>query len=197
MLNLHYIFQYEFKLRFDPYNDYLKQAVRTALACILAIIVYRSLPQFHEGYWAVLTSAFIIQTRVGNTFKQQLLSVSICGLLASFFSWLAILISPSTISLAIYLAILGAAMIYFSRTGHIMLVRSFFITLFAFFVSSKPACVSFLCEAGKINKLQNTAINAPMVVSVQRAIISVCASTGAIAVINMTTMAVMGMTKIP
>ncbi len=148
MVNLAYFLRYEFSHRFDPYNDYLKQAVRTALACLLAVVLYRVLPQYNQAYWAILSAAFLIQTRVGKTASEQLLSMSLCGLLAACVAVLAIFAAFNTLVLALYIALLGVIVVFISAKGHNPMVRIFFIVLFAIISAGLPMQGSVVWERG-------------------------------------------------
>ncbi len=123
--------QREFIDRYDPDYAYLKQAIRTALAALIAVIIYRLQSQvWLEGYWMVLAAAFLMQTRLGKTQTQQLIFLSMAILGAAVLAYIAQLLYPYTFWLAIFLAITTFIAIYCSKFGLNFAIESFFINLF-------------------------------------------------------------------
>ena len=120
----------EFIYRLDPDHAYLKQAVRTGLAGMLAVIIYRYQPQWTEGYWIILAAAFLLQTRLGHSQLQQMSTVFICGLLAALLAYIAGFFWHHLILLACYLALTTFFTIYIGVLGFHAAVSGFFINLF-------------------------------------------------------------------
>src|SRR3990167_3303035 len=128
---MRYFIQYEFKKRFDPQHSFLKQAIRTALACFIALIIYRKFPQYREGYWVVLTTAFIIQARLGDTRIKQVFSVLLCGAFAAVLAWVATIFYAKPWLLALYLAVTSSLVIIIGAKDFNWFMRAFYVNLFA------------------------------------------------------------------
>ncbi len=141
-------FRYEFKQRFDPFHDYLKQAIRGAFAVSLAILLFRFFPQFSQGYLLIFVAAFITQTRVGETASEQLLSVAVCGMLATLVAIIAVYAAESMAILAIYLALLGALVVLYGSKSYTAFIRIYFIVLFALISSGLPLNGASVLERG-------------------------------------------------
>jgi uncharacterized membrane protein YccC len=123
-------FKTEFIYRLDPDQAYLKQAIRTGLAGMLAVIIFRLHPQWTEGYWIILAAAFLMQTRLGHSQLQQMASVLICGFFAALFASLAGFFWHYPLLLASYLAITTFITIYIGVLGLNVAIAGFFVNLF-------------------------------------------------------------------
>lgn len=117
--------------RLDPDFTYLKQAIRTALAALIAIVLYHYKSHWAQGYWIILAAAFIMQTRLGHTQLQQLKSVAICGICAAILAYFAGFFWHSTLWLALYLAVTTFFTLYIGILGVDIAMGAFFVNLFA------------------------------------------------------------------
>lgn len=120
----------EFIDRLDPDNAYLHQAIRTALAALLALIVYRY-SHWLEGYWIVLAAAFLMQTRLGETQAQQMFTLTLSGICAAGLAYGAGFFWQHTLLLAFYLAGVSFATVFIGLLNANIAICGFFVNLFA------------------------------------------------------------------
>lgn len=116
--------------RFDPDHAYLKQAVRTAMAVLIALIVFRWQSNWKEGYWIVLAAAFLLQTRLGKTLTEQVVTVLSCTLFAAILAYIAGFFWHNTFGLALYLSLTVFVATYFNVVSVNIAISTFFINLF-------------------------------------------------------------------
>lgn len=109
----------------------MKQAIRTGLAGLLAIIIYRYKTDWTQAYWIILAAAFLMQTRLGLTQQQQVHTLLLSGICAALLAFLASFFWNSTLLLAVYLAVTTFIVVYLSVLGENVAIASFFINLFA------------------------------------------------------------------
>jgi hypothetical protein len=86
----------------DPDGIQPLQAIRTTIAGLLAIIIYRSL-DWPQSYWVLLSTVLILQTYIGNTPKERLLFLITTGICAIIATYLASRLCMQPLGLAVFL----------------------------------------------------------------------------------------------
>ena len=115
----------------DPDQEYLKQGIRTFLAGFIAILIYRyQQTTWHQGYWILLASSFLMQTRVGLSQKKQVTILIGSVIVSSIMVFFAGLASGHVIPLAIFLGCTTFLSVYLGSLGHVFAVSCFFVNLF-------------------------------------------------------------------
>lgn len=135
-------FKQYFVYRFDPCHLFLKQAARTAISLILALVLFHYFTEAPERYWVVLAAAFIIQARVGKSGLASYFSIIVVGTVAAAVGCVMTSLHPSLLAIAVALGLLGVAFSFYSMKGHVKTVRGFFVFLFAIMSSGLPLSVS-------------------------------------------------------
>lgn len=130
--------RYELDKRFDPYHDFLKQALRTTVAAFLGMLFQKAFSNWNQAYWAILMGVFLTQTRIGDTDQERILSVLICGLLSTLLAIIALIAANSTLILVLYYAFLGAIVVFYSIGNLPRFPRVFFVVLFALISGGIP-----------------------------------------------------------
>jgi uncharacterized membrane protein YccC len=86
----------------DPDGIQPLQAIRTTIAGLLAIVLYRSL-DWPQAYWILLSTVLILQTYIGDTPKERFIYLTITGICATVATYLASRLCMQPLALAFFL----------------------------------------------------------------------------------------------
>lgn len=124
--------------RLDPDYYYFKHAIRTTCAVVISLLIYHYKQNLTQGYWLVLASAFLMQTRLGDTQDEQIFSILLCTIVSGLFAWIAGFFWHDTLTLATFLAITTCITVYLNVFGINIAISALFVNLFAIMSSGLP-----------------------------------------------------------
>lgn len=113
---------------YDPDNQYLRHAIHTALAVAIALIATHYW-QWQEGAWLVLTSVFIMQTRLGDTNVQRVSLMAVTGVLTCIGVGLGVLAQTHWWAIFLLLGSFSFFMVMVGFWGQNYAIAGFFVNL--------------------------------------------------------------------
>jgi len=113
----------------DPDGIQPVHALRTVVAAILAILLYRSF-SWPQAYWILSSAVLVIQTYNGPTPQRKWMFLIISGLSVTLFTFLGSLIGHSILAFAVLLTLTSFIAVYLNVISSDMGTSAFYVNLF-------------------------------------------------------------------